>query len=51
MIAIEQVRTNPQARTVETLAWAFIDWLRARYPEMQAEIDMRLLGVEQVSGA
>lgn len=39
MLKIEPVRTDAQARAVEPLAWAFMAWLRDRYPDMLAEID------------
>ncbi|MBI1418821.1 MAG: GNAT family N-acetyltransferase [Limimaricola sp.] len=39
MLEIEPVRTKAQAAAVERLAWDFVDWLRARYPERKDQID------------
>ncbi len=38
-ISVELVREEEQAAHVRQMAWEFIDWLRARYPEMQDGID------------
>lgn len=38
-IEIELVRDEAQAAHVRAMAWEFIDWLKARYPEMLAVID------------
>ena len=43
-LAILEVRTEVEADEVRALVHAFIDWLRERYPEMQAEIDAYLTG-------
>ena len=44
MIEIQEIREDWQAAEAEKLAWEFVDWLRGRYPEMQAEIDDYLEG-------
>ena len=38
-ITIEEVRTEPQAEAVREMAWAFVAWLKQRYPEMHDVID------------
>lgn len=42
MVEIHLVRTRDQADAVHDLAYAFVDWLRARYPEMADELDTYL---------
>ena len=44
MIEIQEIREDWQAAEAEKLAWEFVEWLRGRYPEMQAEIDDYLEG-------
>ena len=39
MVRIDLVRSDEQAAIVYTLAYEFIGWLRARYPDMSQEID------------
>lgn len=39
MVEILLVRNQSEADSVYLLAYEFIDWLRARYPEMSSEID------------
>lgn len=39
LIEIRKVRTESDREVVRTMVWAFVDFLRARYPEMQKEID------------
>ena len=41
-LRIDLVRTDEQAGAVRDLAYAFVDWLRARYPEMHEQIDTYL---------
>jgi len=42
LIKIVQVRSNVEAKAVHDLAHEFVAWLRTRYPEMNAEIDVYL---------
>ncbi len=42
MLEIQAVRTQTQADAVYSLAYEFTDWLRERYPEMAADIDVYL---------
>ena len=39
MLKIDLVRSRRQADEVRVLGHEFIDWLRSRYPEMNADID------------
>lgn len=43
MLTIERVRSDRQAAAVEELAWAFVAWLRDRYPDMADDIDHYLV--------
>jgi len=43
MLDINNVRTDQEAACVYELAYEFVDWLKARYPEDIAEIDSYLL--------
>ena len=42
LLQIRPVRSKEDADAVYVLAYEFIDWLRVRYPEMEAEIDTYL---------
>ncbi len=42
MVTIETVRTQKQAKAAENLAWDFVAWLRERYPDLDADIDLYL---------
>ena len=42
LVEIREVRDREAADAVYALAYEFIDWLRGRYPEMDAEIDVYL---------
>lgn len=42
-VVIELVRTEAQAEDVRAMAWEFVDWLRARYPELLGAIDEYLV--------
>ncbi len=42
MVQIYLVRSRQDADTVRELAYEFIAWLRARYPDMEAEVDAYL---------
>ena len=41
-VEIREVRTERDAARVAELAFEFVEWLRARYPEMSAELDRYL---------
>ncbi len=44
MLEIKPVRNDEDAKSVETLAWEFVAWLRDRYPERLDDIDAYLAG-------